>query len=127
MIDVIASVVDVYMKLSCWPVPLVVMEEGEMYPLLFGRMGAFRPAVPVPALAASALGAFEIIITGWYLARQEVVVVQVTDPSSEDMPIGHCMHIIVKSSVASLNTRSVVRPNMASALTVIVSPALYLW
>jgi hypothetical protein len=90
-------------------------------------MGAFRPAVPVPALAASALGVFEIIVTGLYLARQAVVVVQVADPSSEDMPIGHCMHIIVKSSATSLNTRSLVRPGMASALTVIVSPALYLW
>ena len=127
MIDVIASVVDVYMKVSCWPVPLVVMAEDEMYLLLVGAMGAFRPAGPVSALAASALGVLEIIITGWYLARQEVVVVHVTDPSSEDVPIGHCMHIIVKSSVASLNTRSVVRPNMASALTVTVSPALYLW
>ena len=127
MIDVIASVVDVYMKVSCWPVPLVVMAEDEMYLLLVGAMGAFRPAGPVSALAASALGAFEMIVKGWYLARQEVVVVQTADPSSEDMPIGHDMHIIVKSSATSLNTRSVVRPNMASALTVIVSPALYLW
>ena len=103
-------------------------EETGMYVLeTFSSIGAIRPAVPNSALAASALGAFEMIVKGWYLARQEVVVVQVTDPSSEDVPIGHCMHIIVKSSATSLNTRSVVRPDMASALTVIVSPALYLW
>ena len=60
-------------------------------------------------------------------ASHSVMGEQAVSPALEVMPIWHGMHIMMKSSATSLNTRSVVRPIMASALTVIVSPTLYLW
>ena len=48
-------------------------------------------------------------------------------PLAANLPLGHGMHVIMKSSATSLNTKSVARPAMASAFTVIVSPTAYLW
>ena len=60
-------------------------------------------------------------------ASHSVMGEQAVSPALEVMPIWHGVHIMMKSSATSLDTRSVVRPIMASALTVIVSPTLYLW
>ena len=48
-------------------------------------------------------------------------------PLAANLPLEHGMHVIMKSSATSLNTKSVARPAMASAFTVIVSPTAYLW